>query len=281
LELATPEERSEMLRKKKETLEFFKEMEGNIMKKLRNEVDEPEDKFSNWDLMDQLGHDGRKRVQSINLGQGRVRTISSLDDSTLDFINSLSANRHSARYEAKVFIAVIIRAFNLHRYSHCLWWTILQAEEKDAFENMTLENIKVTPRGLKRRNSTGTVYVSSTMSVQDNETTIHCVCIVIRAHMLRAEREGIEPLRRYDIFKDSHYSNGSSRHADSKASTSSSSDTSHKVPTLQAVKEFFTMIFSKSQLESECIIIALIYCERLVKETRGRLCIRFDNWKSM
>jgi hypothetical protein len=32
-------------------------------------------------------------------------------------------------------------------------------------------------------------------------------------------------------------------------------------------------------MESECIIIALIYCERLVKHTKGRLCIRFDNWR--
>ena len=27
--------------------------------------------------------------------------------------------------------------------------------------------------------------------------------------------------------------------------------------------------------------MALIYCERLVKETQGRLCIRYDNWKPM
>jgi hypothetical protein len=138
---------------------------------------------------------------------------------------------------------------------------------------MTLENIKVTPKGLKRRNSTGTVYVSSTMSAQDNDATIHCVCVVIRAHMLRAAREGIEPLRRYDIFKDSIFGN-------SRSESKSAVDVT-KVPSLQTVKEFFTMIFSKSQLESECIIIALIYCERLVKETRGRLCIRYDNWRSM
>lgn len=54
-----------------------------------------------------------------------------------------------------------------------------------------------------------------------------------------------------------------------------------KVPSFKVVKEFFNLVFSKSQLESECIIIALIYCERLVKETKGRLCIRFDNWRSM
>lgn len=53
------------------------------------------------------------------------------------------------------------------------------------------------------------------------------------------------------------------------------------MPALTEVFDFFHLIFSKSQLENECIIIALIYCERLVKETKGRLCIRYDNWRSM
>jgi hypothetical protein len=87
------------------------------------------------------------------------------------------------------------------------------------------------------------------------------------------------------------------------------------VPSLATVQEFFTYLFSKSQvgvtcigvvsvvslynfvyycdtcyiphttsasqLESDCIIIALIYCERLVKETKGRLCIVHDNWRSV
>ncbi len=53
------------------------------------------------------------------------------------------------------------------------------------------------------------------------------------------------------------------------------------VPCLAEVKDFFNAIYKKSQLESDCIIMALIYCERLVKETKGRLSIRLDNWKSI
>ena len=34
-------------------------------------------------------------------------------------------------------------------------------------------------------------------------------------------------------------------------------------------------------MESECIIMTLIYVERLIKVTRGKLCIRYDNWKSI
>ena len=65
-----------MLKQKKDTLEFFKEMEQNILKKLRNEV-ESEEKFGDWDVMDQVGFDHANwRRQSIG---NRVRTISSID----------------------------------------------------------------------------------------------------------------------------------------------------------------------------------------------------------
>ena len=52
-----------------------------------------------------------------------------------------------------------------------------------------------------------------------------------------------------------------------------------KVPSLDLVVRFFDNAFSKSQMESECIIMCLIYIERLIKVTKGRFCIRFDNWR--
>jgi hypothetical protein len=124
------------------------------------------------------------------------------------------------------------------------------------------------------------------MSEQDNEATIQSVCVVIRTHMLDAAKEGILPLRRFDVFKDAAFAGSSSAgYGEALLRGAAAKDGSGgdvcKVPALSEVKEFFTLIFSKSQLESECIIIALIYCERLVKETRGRLCIRYDNWRSM
>ena len=53
------------------------------------------------------------------------------------------------------------------------------------------------------------------------------------------------------------------------------------VPPLGDIKNYFNFIFSKSRLESDCIIMSLIYIERLAKETKGGLCIRYDNWKSL
>ena len=43
--------------------------------------------------------------------------------------------------------------------------------------------------------------------------------------------------------------------------------------------KFFENAFNRSQMESECIIMTLIYVERLVKVTKGRFCIRYDNWR--
>lgn len=108
------------------------------------------------------------------------------------------------------------------------------------------------------------------MAQQDNGSTIQCVCMVIRAHMVQAAKENIGkkdpspvpivtntllvPLPQYDIFKDLAY-----------VTKKDSKDSIALVPTLATVKDFFTLVFSKSQLESDCIIMALIYCERLVK----------------
>jgi hypothetical protein len=56
---------------------------------------------------------------------------------------------------------------------------------------------------------------------------------------------------------------------------------SEEVPKLITMIDFFNLIFTTAQIESECIIIALIYCERLVKDSNGQFFIRHDNWRSV
>jgi hypothetical protein len=53
------------------------------------------------------------------------------------------------------------------------------------------------------------------------------------------------------------------------------------VPSLEEVTRFYRDIFYKAQMESDCIIMSLIYVERLVKKTGGKLRPRFENWRSL
>lgn len=180
-------------------------------------------------------------------------------------------------------------------------------------------NVKASglrPPHLQRRNSTNTIRITSTMAMQDDDATVQCVAVVIRSHMVEASKEMRYSPEEYDIFIDHAYRNENQRTdlvrtnsiSDSIRTRSPFQDAKFlndefmerdreennkspnnappsnktlKLPSVQEVEEFFNRIFRKSQLESECIIMSLIYCERLIKETQGRLHIRYDNWKSI
>jgi hypothetical protein len=91
------------------------------------------------------------------------------------------------------------------------------------------------------------------MSNQDDDATITAVCIIIRAHMILAAKEKRESSKQYDVFKDINLT--------IEASSPKRLNTPgiEVVPSLNTIKEDFKNIFSKSQLESECIIMTLIY----------------------
>lgn len=57
-------------------------------------------------------------------------------------------------------------------------------------------------RQIRRRNSTGTIYIDSTLSKQDDEHTMDCIGVVIRAHMLDAEGQTVVPRKEYEAFED-------------------------------------------------------------------------------
>lgn len=69
----------------------------------------------------------------------------------------------------------------------------------------------------RRRNSTGTIYVDTTMSKQDDEHTIECIAVVIRAHMEDAIKQNVAPRKEYEAFNDT---NNDHRKAEAKGSSS-------------------------------------------------------------
>jgi hypothetical protein len=214
--------------------------------------------------------EGRARMNSFATPARRVRTISTMDDEILMMMRQSSGEDRRTGMYALNKVASIVAEDKPSSYT-----SSRQSKDSKGSRDDTTTLVPSSPvRPLhKRRNSTGTIYLNATMAQQDNTSTIGCVCMVIRAHMVQAAREGIVPMVQYDIFKDAAYV--------IKKECKDTKDAMSLVPSLSTVKDFFTLVFSKSQLESDCIIMALIYCERLVKETRGRLCIRYDNWRSI
>lgn len=53
------------------------------------------------------------------------------------------------------------------------------------------------------------------------------------------------------------------------------------VPSLDTITAFYRNVFSRAQMETDCIIMSLIYVERLIKVTSGVLRPRRSNWRSL
>jgi len=53
------------------------------------------------------------------------------------------------------------------------------------------------------------------------------------------------------------------------------------VPSLDQITTFYRDVFKRAQMEYDCIIISLIYVERLIKTTRGALRPNAGNWRSI
>ncbi|KAG7346634.1 WW domain containing protein [Nitzschia inconspicua] len=131
---------------------------------------------------------------------------------------------------------------------------------------------------VKRRNTCGTMYIGTTMSAPDKDATIRCVCGVVRSHILSSEHDTryTPDTDAYKIFNDQESERGSQNF-----DFSSKVNTKVSPPSLDEVSTFYRDIFFKAQMEADCIIMSLIYVERLIKKTTGRLRPRAGNWRSL
>ncbi|KAL7561848.1 hypothetical protein ACA910_009685 [Epithemia clementina (nom. ined.)] len=129
------------------------------------------------------------------------------------------------------------------------------------------------PNKMSRRNTCGTLYVGSTLSQPDVDATIKCVCGVIRAHILQSEMDP-SCLTEYNIFNDQE------AHQERGSSVSFSLPINER-PSLDQISAFYRDVFQKAQMESDCVIMSLIYVERLIKSTEGKLRPHCNNWRSV
>eukprot|EP00527_Entomoneis_sp_CCMP2396_P001466 CAMPEP_0198139748 /NCGR_PEP_ID=MMETSP1443-20131203/2994_1 /TAXON_ID=186043 /ORGANISM="Entomoneis sp., Strain CCMP2396" /LENGTH=255 /DNA_ID=CAMNT_0043801953 /DNA_START=64 /DNA_END=831 /DNA_ORIENTATION=- len=113
------------------------------------------------------------------------------------------------------------------------------------------------------------------MAAPDIDATIKCVCGVIRAHILQSETD-LEYCDEYSIFNDleAHQRKGTGR-------SGLRGRGGPERPSLDQLTKFYRDVFQRAQMESDCIIMSLIYVERLVKCTSGQLRPRASNWRSV
>jgi len=127
--------------------------------------------------------------------------------------------------------------------------------------------------------------------------SLQCVCGVYRAHILQSEMCDDDSIKsdedEYAVFYDleSHRSRDKrENHSDRRqrryahcASPRKSHGHGCKpgVPSLEEVTTFYRDVFTRAKMETDCIIMSLIYVERLIKTTGGKLRPNAENWRSI
>jgi len=94
---------------------------------------------------------------------------------------------------------------------------------------------------LAHRNSTGTLFLDSTMGSPDKEALIRCVCAVVRAHLREAERNNTCV---HDAFRTFDDVNG----------PGPGTACPHLVPSMDQLQDFMRHIFYKGKLEVDTIV---------------------------
>jgi len=159
------------------------------------------------------------------------------------------------------------------------------------------------PPRLQHRNSGSTIYVGSTMSAPDKDGMLGVVGGMFRAHIMQSADEEINGrltgmdgvFQEYDVFNDKGFrkkessspvppideSKEEEKDDASRRFQEKKREVMSKVPSLNEVTTFYRDVFRKSQMESDCIIMSLIYVERLLKQTKGGIRLTYKNWQSI
>ncbi|RHY11628.1 hypothetical protein DYB36_001800 [Aphanomyces astaci] len=116
-----------------------------------------------------------------------------------------------------------------------------------------------------RSNSTNSIFVRmGTMNKPDQTSTFFCVATVLHGHILESTAAPLPMDPRFLGFQ------------------APSSSMSFDVPSVDAIVAFMTQIYRTAQMESECIIMGLIYVERLLQAATGKgLQLTPTNWQSI
>lgn len=132
----------------------------------------------------------------------------------------------------------------------------------------------------------------SAASELGTQATIKSICTAYRAHIIESTiqkyRGSLECSESFNHSVDNTTPSASSTLANT-ARLGSDIDSlelairyqGQDIPTLDEIIRLYTDIFTKSQMEVDCIVMTLIYVERLIKKTHSWLRPTTRNWKSL
>jgi hypothetical protein len=313
LSLMEGDELADCLREKEERTAFFQEMERNVIDRMAGRY-VAQGKVINEDEFNEILDDMDASPPT------RTRTISTIDDEILSYIrkrnnsdcsDDAKGTRDDCYRTERKYSDLSLES--LHEQYQTADHEFLNKTSTSSKGGRSPPRKSLVVPKLTRRNSTNTIFVNSTLSSQDNNATIECIGEVIRSHMVNAQKKGAPMSRRYEVFLDAEYEaraaeicgraagtsppGGSASPSlarskspfdgtEAKSSSGDERDThiaidKIPVPTKEEIVTFFKQIFEESQLEGECIIMSLIYCEKLIKATKGKMSISVFNWKSI
>eukprot|EP01029_Cantina_marsupialis_P027958 TRINITY_DN774231_c0_g1_i1.p1 TRINITY_DN774231_c0_g1~~TRINITY_DN774231_c0_g1_i1.p1 ORF type:complete len:447 (+),score=101.27 TRINITY_DN774231_c0_g1_i1:74-1414(+) len=142
-----------------------------------------------------------------------------------------------------------------------------------AFSAEDIDPISSPVHVLRRRaNSTGSIYLQSTLRTPNVDVLMHCISAVVHRNMIemdgRYRSKSRTPSPTFDVFNEDYPND----------STLPDND---PLPRLRQIRQFLNLVFTKAKMEAECVIVTYVYVERLLKKTKGKLWLRERNWRSV
>jgi hypothetical protein len=112
----------------------------------------------------------------------------------------------------------------------------------------------------RKFNSTSSYYISSTLARPDTDEIAFCVAVVIHDHIVRGEQASSAERDLFPYFSEEN----NPLYAEPAHGARDDKKKKHGVPSEDSISETIRSIYECARFPQECLIIALVYMERLV-----------------
>lgn len=280
---------------RRRTLDFFCDMERNILASLARSETIPGFSLADMEQLCPIANCKNQRttplssrnVQKKQSKKKSVRTLSGMDEHLLTNLQSPQSSDRTRTSRDNRNPMVASRTPNNKQRRPPLPSPIarFRHDARPRAKNIPSpaqqpENPKKTTKNSGnhvRRNTGGTMHVGSTLENPDVQATIKCICGVYRAHIVQAKSRRKHnqtivtingSLVSLEVFHDDY------------------EFYPHRqppipVPSVGEIVDFFSVYYRRSQCEHDTLIMTLIYLERIIKQTNGRLVPTQENWRSL